>query len=156
MQSGQIHFCNTRMDMKTPDSQSQCGPQFKTLPEYEEASLGQMSLDLELNLTCESVKKIRKEDSYDMSEKKKNSGSLLIESSKNKKDSCVLTQTPSWLSSEGDDHNEMIAAVCMRCHLLVMLCKSSPSCPNCKFMHPPDQSPSQFLKRKCRASSLFC
>ncbi|KAJ3671476.1 hypothetical protein LUZ60_007555 [Juncus effusus] len=31
--------------------------------------------------------------------------------------------------------NNMIAVACVNCHLLVMLCKSSPSCPNCKFVH---------------------
>ncbi|KAJ4795512.1 hypothetical protein LUZ62_046758 [Rhynchospora pubera] len=29
----------------------------------------------------------------------------------------------------------MVAIACANCHLFVMLCKSSPSCPNCKFMH---------------------
>ncbi|VAH87743.1 unnamed protein product [Triticum turgidum subsp. durum] len=28
----------------------------------------------------------------------------------------------------------MIAVPCTNCHLLVMLCKSYPTCPNCKFM----------------------
>ncbi|XP_027332911.1 uncharacterized protein LOC113847818 isoform X2 [Abrus precatorius] len=138
IQSGQIHLCNTKMN-KTADSKGNL-------------EVGQMSLDLELNLTCESLKK--KEESYDINEKK-NSGSprnfgegdLLNESINHKRDSCALTRTPSWLSSEGD-HKEMIATVCMRCHMLVMLCKSSPSCPNCKFMHPPDQNPSKFLKRR--------
>ncbi|RDX77795.1 hypothetical protein CR513_42024, partial [Mucuna pruriens] len=147
IQSGKIHLCNKRMNMmKTPGSERN--------PDPEAPSLGQMSLDLELNLTCESLKK--KEDSYEINEKK-NSGStwstfgerdLLNESSKYREDnSCALTRPPSWLSSEGD-HKEMIATVCMRCHMLVMLCKSSPACPNCKFMHPPDQNPSKFLKRK--------
>lgn len=143
MQSGQIHLCNTKMNMKTQESNRDLLP--------EKSSLGQISLDLELNLTCESLRK--KEESYDNFEKKKISGSpnLVNESSsKNnnnkKKDSSVLT--PSWLSSDGD-YKEMIATVCMRCHMLVMLCKSSPSCPNCKFMHPPpDQNPSKFLKRR--------
>ncbi|KAK7321179.1 hypothetical protein VNO77_31543 [Canavalia gladiata] len=147
--SVQSGWCNTKMK-KTPDS--------NTSPEPEATSLGQMSLDLELNLTCESLKK--KEECHDINEKK-NSGSpggfgerdLLIESSKPTRDSCALTRTPSWLSSEGD-HKEMIATVCMKCHMLVMLCKSSPACPNCKFMHPPDQNPSKFLKR--RRCSLLC
>ncbi|KAJ1411357.1 hypothetical protein SESBI_21214 [Sesbania bispinosa] len=145
IQSGQIHFCNTRMNNKTQDS--------KKDPELEQPSLGQISLDLELNLTCESLKK--KEDSCNITEKRNSVSSprslgerdLLIESSKHKKDSCALTSSPSWLSSEGDQ-KEMIATVCMRCHMLVMLCKSSPTCPNCKFMHPPDQNPSKFLKRR--------
>jgi hypothetical protein len=29
----------------------------------------------------------------------------------------------------------MVARACANCHLLVMLSKSSPSCPNCKFMN---------------------
>ncbi|XP_020206332.1 uncharacterized protein LOC109791444 [Cajanus cajan] len=143
IQSGQIHLCNTMMNLKTPYSERN--------PDTEAPSLGQMSLDLELNLTCESLKK--NEGSYDMKEKKKHG--LLIESSNcEKDDSCVLTRPPSWLSSEGD-HKEMIATVCMRCHMLVMLCKSSPACPNCKFMHPPDQNPSKFLKRK-KVQPLLC
>lgn len=36
------------------------------------------------------------------------------------------------LSSGGN----MVAVPCANCHLLVMLCKSSPSCPNCKFVQP--------------------
>ena len=30
----------------------------------------------------------------------------------------------------------MVAVPCANCHLLVMLFKSSPSCPNCKFVQP--------------------
>ncbi|XP_072981730.1 uncharacterized protein [Typha angustifolia] len=45
------------------------------------------------------------------------------------------------LSSSGS----MIAVVCVNCHLLVMLCKSSPLCPNCKYVHsllpPAPQAP---------------
>ncbi|RDX91051.1 hypothetical protein CR513_27022 [Mucuna pruriens] len=139
IQSGQIQLCNPRTTTEDP----------KRSPDH-------MSLDLELNLTCESLRK-KEESYYDMNEKQ-SSGSpgglseredLFIESSKKcKKDS------PSWLlSSSEDDYKEMVATVCMRCHMLVMLCKSSPSCPNCKFMHPPDQNPSKFLKRRC---TLFC
>lgn len=153
MQSGQIQLCNTRMNMmKTPDLERNRDP--------EASPLGQMSLDLELNLMCESLKK--KEDYHDTNEKKNSIGNtfgervLLNESSKCKKNdgSCVLSRSPSWLSSEGDQ-KEMIATVCMRCHMLVMLCKSSPACPNCKFMHPPDQNPSKFLKRK-KVQPLLC
>ncbi|XP_074560818.1 uncharacterized protein LOC141817009 [Curcuma longa] len=37
----------------------------------------------------------------------------------------------------------MVALVCVNCHLLVMLCKSSPLCPNCKYLHmlPPQDAP---------------
>ncbi|WOK93334.1 hypothetical protein Cni_G02031 [Canna indica] len=34
---------------------------------------------------------------------------------------------------------EMVAGVCMRCHILVMMSKVALSCPNCKFVQPPDQ-----------------
>ncbi|KAL5203542.1 hypothetical protein ABZP36_008413 [Zizania latifolia] len=30
----------------------------------------------------------------------------------------------------------MVAVPCVNCHLLVMLCRSSPACPNCKFVQP--------------------
>jgi len=134
--------------MKTPDLERNS--------DLKAPLLGQMSLDLELSLK-------KKEESYDINEK--NCGStrssfgehdLLIESNKCNKmdDSCGLSRAPSWLASEGD-HKEMIATVCMRCHMLVMLCKSSPTCPNCKFMHPPDQNPSKFLKRK-KVEPLSC
>ncbi|CAI8585568.1 unnamed protein product [Vicia faba] len=119
-------LCNTKMNMKTQESKRDW-----LLP--ENSSMGQISLDLELNLTSETLKK-KEETNYENFEKKK-------------KDS---TTTPSWLSSSDSDgdYKEMIATVCMRCHMLVMLCKLSPSCPNCKFMHPPpDQNPSKFLKR---------
>ncbi|KAH7663939.1 WW domain-containing protein [Dioscorea alata] len=32
--------------------------------------------------------------------------------------------------------SSMIAVPCFNCHLLVMLCKSSPTCPNCKYVYP--------------------
>ncbi|XP_019418419.1 PREDICTED: uncharacterized protein LOC109329203 [Lupinus angustifolius] len=148
IQSGHIHLCDTTTIISnTPNS--------RRSPEPEPPSHGQMSLDLELNLTYKSL--VKKEDSYDTREKK-NFGSieesseaerdLLIASSKYKKDS------PSLLSISEGDNTEMVASVCMRCHMLVLLCKLSPSCPNCKFMHPPDHNPSKFLKRKrCR---LLC
>jgi hypothetical protein len=36
----------------------------------------------------------------------------------------------------GGANSNMVAVPCANCHLLVMLCKSSPSCPNCKFVQP--------------------
>ncbi|CAN6335852.1 unnamed protein product [Urochloa humidicola] len=44
------------------------------------------------------------------------------------------TKRPAGAISSGG--NNMVAVPCANCHLLVMLCKSSPSCPNCKFVHP--------------------
>ncbi|CAJ2652105.1 unnamed protein product [Trifolium pratense] len=138
VQSGQIHLCNTRMNMKTQESK-------REWPLPEKTSLGQISLDLELNLTCESLKK-KDESNYENFEKKRkiNLVNELSISKSSKNDSNVLSTTP---SNGDDDYKEMIATVCMKCHMLVMLCKSSPSCPNCKFMHPPqDQNTSKFLK----------
>ncbi|KAK9130665.1 hypothetical protein Sjap_011152 [Stephania japonica] len=37
-------------------------------------------------------------------------------------------------SSSTSLSNTMVAVACVKCNL-VMLCKSSPSCPNCKYMH---------------------
>ncbi|EPS66839.1 hypothetical protein M569_07939, partial [Genlisea aurea] len=47
-----------------------------------------------------------------------------------------LSRSPSWLTFEGDEQQEMVTAVCKNCYMLVMMSKSSPSCPNCKYMHP--------------------
>ncbi|XP_019414355.1 PREDICTED: uncharacterized protein LOC109326140 isoform X1 [Lupinus angustifolius] len=127
-----------------------------------------MSLDLELNLTSESQWKKEVDNSYHMIEKQGSGNSLgslfeldhddlIIEPNKHKKDSSNglvhSLSSPSWFSSSNGDHKEMVATVCMKCHMLIMLCKSSPTCPNCKFMHPPDQNPSNFLKR--RSSILY-
>lgn len=67
-----------------------------------------ISLDLELNLGCDSPPTAK-----------------LTRHNRNDK---VLLQ-------EDTEPREMVAAACMRCHMLVMMSKSSPSCPNCKFLH---------------------
>ncbi|KAG5031286.1 hypothetical protein JHK82_014896 [Glycine max] len=156
IQSGQIQLCNTRTTTENPGRSPELEPP---------SSHHHMSLNLELNLTCESPRKKEEGYGYDMNEKKSSRSSpgglrelredlFTDQPSKfNKKDSDGKILSPSWLSLSEDDYKEMVATVCMRCHMLVMLCKSSPSCPNCKFMHPPDQNPSKFLKRRC---SLFC
>ncbi|XP_057726960.1 uncharacterized protein LOC130942256 [Arachis stenosperma] len=144
IQAGHINMSNTKMmNMKKLDS--------KITPET--------GIDLELNLTCESLR--RKEDTKksspailaDVFNNKDTSSSSSSQSQSPSPSSSSPPLLPSWLLVEGEDQKEMVATVCMRCHMLVMLCKSSPSCPNCKFMHPPDQNPS-FLKRsRC---SLLC
>ncbi|XP_062183095.1 protein CURLY FLAG LEAF 1-like [Phragmites australis] len=40
------------------------------------------------------------------------------------------------MSSSITSGSHMVAVPCVNCHLLVMLCKSSPACPNCKFVQP--------------------
>ncbi|XP_062104949.1 protein CURLY FLAG LEAF 1-like [Humulus lupulus] len=37
--------------------------------------------------------------------------------------------------SSFNNNNNMVALACLNCHLLVILSKSSPSCPNCKYIH---------------------
>ncbi|OUZ99336.1 hypothetical protein BVC80_715g35 [Macleaya cordata] len=106
-----------------------------------------MSLDLELNLGYESSLETHIDDEHSTNNsnsgyenynwKTKTSGGNLNQKAKN----CGgLTGSSSWVSFEVD-HREMVAVVCMHCHMLVMLCKSSPSCPNCRFMHPLEQKP---------------
>ncbi|KAJ3703689.1 hypothetical protein LUZ61_007394 [Rhynchospora tenuis] len=46
--------------------------------------------------------------------------------------SSITKEDPKRITSPAGN---MVAIACTNCHLLVMLCKSSPSCPNCKFMH---------------------
>ncbi|KAI4375096.1 hypothetical protein MLD38_013006 [Melastoma candidum] len=56
-----------------------------------------------------------------------------------------------------DEEEEMVATVCERCHMLVMLCVARPVCPNCKFVHPKlDNTPFALLLKppKCTAQLL--
>ncbi|KAL0917507.1 hypothetical protein M5K25_012573 [Dendrobium thyrsiflorum] len=41
--------------------------------------------------------------------------------------------SPPFVVVDASDEQEMVAMVCGRCHMLVMMYKLSPSCPNCKF-----------------------
>ncbi|KAJ0973792.1 hypothetical protein J5N97_015757 [Dioscorea zingiberensis] len=108
MQSGEMHYYNTRTHMRTSIHPRQC-------------TEAVMSLDLELNLAWEP----KESHANDQEENNKN---------KNKQsNSSLLT---SWVSMD-DEEKEMIAAVCTHCHMMVMMCKASPACPNCKFVHPP-------------------
>ncbi|XP_050378560.1 protein CURLY FLAG LEAF 1-like [Argentina anserina] len=117
IQSGQIHFYNTRTQMKTSRDPRGSTP--------EPPITNHMSLDLELNLRC---------DSQPHPEISPNSFRALFKNNSSR------------LGLELDHDQEMVATVCMRCHMLVMLCKSSPACPNCKYMHTPDQSPPTLFK----------
>ncbi|WOL02423.1 hypothetical protein Cni_G11142 [Canna indica] len=47
-----------------------------------------------------------------------------------------MSAFPSSHGSKANNGGNMVALVCVNCHLLVMLCKTSPSCPNCKYLHP--------------------
>ncbi|KAJ6307135.1 hypothetical protein OIU77_019557 [Salix suchowensis] len=143
IQSGQIHFYNTRTHKRTSiDPRKSPEP---PSPDHH------MSLDLELNLP------------YDQSQRKshhvtkKNSGGSIRpgmgdhligdNSGRDKGSSEGQRRGPSWLESERDQQ-EMVATVCTKCHMLVMLCRSSPACPNCKFLHPLEQSSPKLFKQR--------
>lgn len=53
-------------------------------------------------------------------------------SSEEKASTATLEEPAEKHSNSG---GSMVAVVCANCHLLVMICKSSPSCPNCKYVH---------------------
>ncbi|EXB97551.1 hypothetical protein L484_003395 [Morus notabilis] len=140
IQSGKIHFYNTKTRTRTSrDPRSATTTPQPAISPSDHHDHHHMSLDLELNLTTsDSPRKNRATDGHFS---KLNSSTTLsdlsiVTTNKQKKNSC-----PSWLAFEADQQ-EMVATVCMRCHMLVMLCRSSPACPNCKFMHPPEKSPS--------------
>ncbi|KAM7256592.1 hypothetical protein ACFE04_012333 [Oxalis oulophora] len=119
IQSGKIHFYNTRTEKRTSKDPRLSADQ----PSDHKC------LDLELNLTSDPQRK-KKESSYNHFADRKNSSKDLSD-----------------LLMGGDHEHEMIATVCVQCHLLVMMCKSTPACPNCKFMHPPQQTtPKLFMK----------
>ncbi|KAA8528274.1 hypothetical protein F0562_035629 [Nyssa sinensis] len=148
IKSGQIHFYNTRTHKRTTKD-----PRISPEP----PSPGHMSLDLELNLPCGSVKKNHVRDNFtkhNSGQSSNNSGDqeFLNSSINNKNSPRGFRRIPSWLAFEGDQ-KEMVTAVCKSCHMLVMMCKSSLACPNCKFVHPPDQSPPNLFKRRL---SLLC
>ncbi|KAL0699854.1 hypothetical protein Bca4012_055976 [Brassica carinata] len=112
-------------------------------------------LDLELNLSLSAsstVKAIMKKD-----ECSKGKTLIMTSSNKGKPGDTGVSRSPSWLAFEGDDDNddqkkqEMVTTVCMKCHMLVMLCKSTLVCPNCRFMHPDDHSST----KKFKPLSLF-
>ncbi|XP_022132079.1 uncharacterized protein LOC111005038, partial [Momordica charantia] len=122
IQSGKIHFYNTTTNKRTSkDPRDQIDKN-----DDEEEDDDDMSLDLELNLTCDSLDK-----NSNQTQGGRQDLNGLFGSSENY-----------------SNRKEMVAAVCMRCHLLVMLCKSSPECPNCKFMNSPEHTPPAMLKRR--------
>ncbi|KAF6148738.1 hypothetical protein GIB67_019346 [Kingdonia uniflora] len=131
IQSGQqVHFNNIKAEKKT------CYDQKKN--SEAKPSIQPISLDLELHLSHDSP-----------TAKAKLEPNILLPlfNKSDDRQTSPLMRCTSWLTFE-EDHKEMIAAVCKKCHLLVMLCKSSPACPNCKFMHPLEQSPVNLVRPK--------
>ncbi|KAK6938163.1 hypothetical protein RJ641_031671 [Dillenia turbinata] len=146
IKTGQIYFYNTRTQKRTPED-----PRTSA----KRPSSTHMSLELELNLPYDSLRIYDSEDNSGKNSSNSdthNPSNTMLSSIKHKNNSFGLKRTPSWLAAE-EDQEEMVAAVCGRCHMLVMMCKSSPSCPNCKFMHPPNQTTPGLLKPSL---SLLC
>ncbi|XP_044512168.1 uncharacterized protein LOC123230112 [Mangifera indica] len=148
IQSSPIHFYNT-----TTHKRAHGDP--RRSQEMPGSGGNNMSLDLVLNLPCNSNNKLIRHNSGSPSgEPLGDHLSIdMITREKEKSSGDHLRSFPSWLAFERDDEQEMVATACMRCHMLVMLCKSSPTCPNCKFMHPSDQSTPKLFKQKL---SLLC
>ncbi|KAH7850081.1 hypothetical protein Vadar_027643 [Vaccinium darrowii] len=159
IKSGQIHYYNVRTQTRTSkdprtttsDPDPPAPPPTPPLPTH-------MSLDLELNLPCGSTTTTTTTKTlYPYA----GTGDPFAVTSKDKDNDYSgggggirIRQCPSWLAFEGDER-EMITAACKKCHMLVMMCKSSPACPNCKFLHPPDQSYPNDLFNKS-GLSLLC
>lgn len=124
-----------------------------------------MSLDLELNLSpsgSPSRTTTKKDESSNHNETASPKGKSLTNPSKKSITGTGLSRSPSWLAFEGGDdgdvdhkEQEMVTSVCMKCHMLVMLCTSTPVCPNCKFMHPHDHSSTKLFKPS-NLLSLLC
>ncbi|CAK9154257.1 unnamed protein product [Ilex paraguariensis] len=141
IKSGLIYYYNTTT-LKRTSRDPRASP--------EPPSPGHMSLDLELNLPCGSVEKnpIPNKNfnrNFGSNSHSNISGDQFLTSSRNNQNSGGF---PSWLTFDQGDHQEMVTAVCKNCHMLVIMCKSSPSCPNCKFVHPPDHSPPNLFKKR--------
>ncbi|KAG8073808.1 hypothetical protein GUJ93_ZPchr0006g45744 [Zizania palustris] len=166
IKSGQIHYYNTRTHRRTsrdpraeapaPELHHRAAAAAAAEEEEEAAnySTPPPGLDLELNLTFEPRR-------VPVQEKKQRPSSAEA-----KKPAAAVAEErlPFEVPAAGPSR-EMIAAVCTRCHMLVMMCREWPACPNCKFMHPtttnrpgsppPDPEPAP-LKLKLGLQLLCC
>ncbi|KAK9757555.1 hypothetical protein RND81_01G170400 [Saponaria officinalis] len=153
IQSGEIHFYNTRTQKRTRDPRN-----IKT-QEPQSPKNSDMSLDLELNLPCGSRNQVSSPKSSETpTPKMKKCKSSSPRASTNNLLKCLLSTKAEDKSSVDDDDIlkdddddevvEMVATACMRCHMLVMLQKLSPTCPNCKFIHPPYQKTPELFNLK--------
>ncbi|KAG0552413.1 hypothetical protein BDA96_01G505400 [Sorghum bicolor] len=139
IKSGQIHYYNTRTQKRTwkdprgdsdyraaaPTSGEDDGEE----EEEDSANCAPPGLDLELNLTFEPRRAFAAAH-----EKKKPKPAVAA-------DDCRRLQLAAEAEAEDSSGSrEMVAGVCVRCHMLVMMCRASPACPNCKFLHPPSRA----------------
>ncbi|KAJ1298422.1 hypothetical protein BS78_01G452100 [Paspalum vaginatum] len=132
IKSGQIHYYNTRTQKRTwKDPRGE--PDYRAAAEEDEETdesancAAPPGLDLELNLTFEP----RHQEKKKKTKPSKPAAPFLPSAAAPER-----RRPP----AEAEDSREMVAAVCVRCHMLVMMCRASPACPNCKFLHPPTRA----------------
>ena len=127
IKSGQIHYYNTRTHKRTSkDPRREPELYCAAAPAVEDeaaANCAPPGLDLDLNLTFEPRRRVP------VQEKK---AKPAVEA----KPAASADEQAAEQVRAGASGREMVAAVCMRCHMLVMMCRASPACPNCKFVHP--------------------
>ncbi|PWA99099.1 WW domain-containing protein [Artemisia annua] len=142
IKSGQIYYYNTKTQKKTSVDPRRC-------PEPPKNNMS-LDLDLELNLPCGSSSSNTPRKPHQVADNFSKLKSLSTTSNTKNVGGGAL----SWLALDGgDQQQEMMTAVCKKCHMLVMMSKTSPSCPNCKYMHPPNQTPPRLFNREL---SLLC
>ncbi|XP_022895411.1 uncharacterized protein LOC111409616 [Olea europaea var. sylvestris] len=134
IKSGEIYYYNTRTKKRTLSDPRTLNPE--------------PSLNLELNLPCGSLEK-----NNNIQEREENNFMMKQNSSGDVGAGSGLTRSSSWLIFEGEQQ-EMVTAVCQKCSMLVMMYKTSPACPNCKFMHQPEPDTSSSLFNDPRLSLL--
>ncbi|XP_072992078.1 uncharacterized protein [Typha latifolia] len=107
LQSGRIHYYNTRTYKTT------CKEPMKS----SEAPICHQGLDLDLNLACQPQ------------------GGSVGGAGGPPPPPPRKSVMKNYLYTSTD--TEMVVAVCLRCHMLVIMSKATLSCPNCKFVQPP-------------------
>ena len=126
VQSGQIHYYNTRTHTRTSKDPRRGGGAATMPAVVEEEEDAGNCLDLDLNLAFEprrrspvreEVKKVRSVADHP-------------------KPARAAADREEAMPAGASGGMEMVAAVCMRCHMLVMMSRACPACPNCKFLHP--------------------
>lgn len=124
IKSGQIHYYNTRTHTRTCKDPRRVGA--ATMPTVEEedaGNCGPAGLDLDLNLAFEP----RRRSPVKEEKKARPAADQAKPAAADRAEAVPAGASGSM---------EMVAAVCMRCHMLVMMSRACPACPNCKFLHP--------------------
>ncbi|KAG2542829.1 uncharacterized protein LOC120692432 [Panicum virgatum] len=132
IKSGRIHYYNTRTQKRTwKDPRGE--PDYRAAADEEEESTNcpPPGLDLELNLTFSPRPALAHQ------EKKKPKPAARPPPPAA---AAAVESRPQPAEAAAEDSREMVAAVCVRCHMLVMMCRASPACPNCKFLHTPSRA----------------